>query len=38
VGISTGGDIFPEDLAANVDQLLDTAGATLMGIDMFNNG
>jgi NAD(P)-dependent dehydrogenase (short-subunit alcohol dehydrogenase family) len=36
-GISVDGDITPEDIAANLAQVLDLDGYTLMGIDMFNN-
>jgi NAD(P)-dependent dehydrogenase (short-subunit alcohol dehydrogenase family) len=35
-GISTGGDISPEDIARDVEKLLDPTDAVLMGIDMFN--
>jgi NAD(P)-dependent dehydrogenase (short-subunit alcohol dehydrogenase family) len=35
-GISTGGDISPEDLARDVEKLLDPTDAVVMGIDMFN--
>jgi hypothetical protein len=33
-GITTSGTITPEDIAGNLDALIDTPGATVMGLDM----